>query len=82
MQWHFLSLKAKLEMFLNHYGIDYYGVQGPIRGSKICSVYIKKSSLDRLMNLKGTSYFSYTFWFSKDHEFEDSIKFNVNCIRG
>ena len=81
MQWHLMDLKQKLSHCLRYHGIEFYGVQGPIRGSKICSVYIKKSSMDKFLSLKEVSYFNYQFWFSKDCEFEDSIKFNVNCIR-
>lgn len=76
-----MSLRCELRDFLDYHGIEYYGVVGPIRGSKHCSVYIKKSDLDQFRSLDGKGNGYHNFYFSRIYEFEDSVQFNVSCIK-
>lgn len=76
-----MSLRCELRDFLDYHGIEYYGVVGPIRGSKHCSVYIRKSDLDQFQSLDGKGNEYHNFYFSRIYEFEDSVQFNVSCIK-
>ena len=76
-----MSLRCELRDFLDYHGIEYYGVLGPIRGSKHCSVYIKKSNLDQFRALDGKGNRYHNFYFCVISEFENSVQFNVSCIK-
>lgn len=73
------SLKIKLTKFLRNNYINFYGVSGPERGSKICRVYIKHKDVDRIKQLNGGTWYGHQFWFMQKMEFEDSVLFVVNC---
>lgn len=75
----FDNLKTKLHDFLQNSYIDFKGVQGPERGSKICSVYIKNKDINRIKKINGGTWYGHQFWFTKKMEFEDYSLFVVNC---
>ena len=76
----FDSLKSELTHFLEENGIkSFFGVEGPYRGSKICSFFIKKEEDHLIKDLHGKNNGFHEFWFSKSWEHNTSIKYLVNC---
>lgn len=78
----FNSLKEELKHTLENNGFfNAYGIDGPIRGSKICSLYIYKKDEEEFKKLYGIKSKRHQFWFSKSYEVNDSIKYSVNCVK-
>lgn len=76
------SLKTSFTYFLEDNGFyEFYGVEGAIRGSKCISVYVKKTYQDEFEKLSGKSDKYYSYYMSKTWEFDNSIKYNVSCVR-
>lgn len=76
MKYYFWNLREYLFNFLKEYKVDYMGLQGPLRGSKICTVWIKGD----INHLQGKEFSGRIFFFTK--EFEGStgyIKYWVSC---
>lgn len=76
------SLKTSFTYFLENNGFyEFYGVEGAARGSKCISVYIKKPHQVEFEKLNGKSDGYHSYYMSKAWEFDDSIKYNVSCVR-
>lgn len=77
----YTDLKHEVFFFLVNHNCPHYGIEGPIRGSKCCSVYIRKTDKERFENLHGLEGRYHRFYFSPMYEFNDCIKYNINCVR-
>ena len=76
------SLKACFTHFLEDNGFtEFYGVESAIRGSKCISVFIYKSSVEEFEKLQGKSDGYRSYYMMKIWESEDSIKYNVSCVK-
>lgn len=76
------SLKACFTHFLEDNGFTkFYGVEGAIRGSKCISVFIYKLSVEEFEKLQGKSDGYRSYYMMKIWESEDSIKYNVSCVK-
>ena len=73
------NLKSELTEFLKDNGVEFFGVEGPERGSKICSVYIKSNEVDKIKNLSGKGNRFHNFYFSCAYWVDSSAKYMVNC---
>ena len=76
----FDNLKSELTYFLEENGIkDFFGVEGPERGSKICSVIVKHEEVENIKKLHGKSNGLHEFYFSCKWWLDTTAKFVVNC---
>lgn len=76
------SLKTSFTYFLEDNGFtEFYGVGGAVRGSKCISVWVKKTHRDEFEKLSGKSDGYHSYYMSKMWELDDSIQYNVNCIK-
>ena len=85
MSWRFKrydNLKASYTHFLEDNNFTgFFGVEGPIRGSKIISVYIRKDSKVEFEKLNGHSDGYRRYWVMPIYESENCIKYSVSCRR-
>lgn len=76
------SLKTCYTHFLYSNGFtQFFGVVGPIRGSKIISVYVRKEYKQEFEKLDGRSDGYRRYWIMPVWESYDSIKYSVSCRR-
>lgn len=76
------SLKMAYTHFLeNNEFVNFFGIVGAIRGSKCISVYIYKNAKQEFEKLNGGSDGYRRYWVMPIWEGEDSIQYNVSCIK-
>ena len=83
MSWNFgrySNLKASYTHFLENNGFTrFFGIDGPIKGSKIISVYVYKDSKIEFEKLNGKSDGYRRYWVMPIYESENCIKYSVSC---
>lgn len=74
------SLKSELTHFLQDNGIkDFFGVEGPKSGSKICSVLVKHNEVENIKALDGKNNGIHEFHFMCEWWLDTTAKYAVNC---
>lgn len=75
------GLKQELTEFLRDNGVEFFGVEGPVRGSKICSVLVKHNEVEKIKALHGKNNKIHEFYFTCSWWLDTTAKFMVNCKR-
>lgn len=76
------SLKTCFTYFLEDNGFtEFYGVESAIRGSKCISVFVRKPFEKEFEKLQSKSDGYRSYYMMKIWESEDSIKYNVSCVK-
>jgi hypothetical protein len=73
------GLKQELTEFLRNNGVEFFGVEGPGRGSKICTVLVKHDEVEKIKALNGKNNKIHEFHFTCSWWLDTTAKYIVNC---